>query len=83
MASAVSALDAYLTHLTVERRLAANSLESYARDLNGLAEFAAGRGTSIDQLSRQDLEEAVRDMMSQGRSPRFVRRAMESPRTLM
>ena len=76
MASSVSALDAYLTHLTVERRLAANSLESYARDLNGLAEFAAGRGTSIDQLSRQDLEQAVRDMMSEGRSPRSVARAV-------
>ena len=37
-------IDAYLTHLTVERRLAANSLESYARDLNQLARFAAGHG---------------------------------------
>ena len=76
MATSVSALDAYLTHLTVERRLAANSIESYARDLNGLAEFAAGRGTSVDQLTRQDLEEVVRDMMSQGRSPRSVARAV-------
>lgn len=76
MATTVSALDAYLTHLTVERRLAANSIESYARDLNGLAEFAAGRGTSVDQLTRQDLEEVVRDMMSQGRSPRSVARAV-------
>ena len=76
MTSTVSALDAYLTHLTVERRLAANSIESYARDLNGLAEFAAGRGTSIDRLTRPDLEELVRDMMSQGRSPRSVARAV-------
>ena len=76
MASSVSALDAYLTHLTVERRLAANSIESYARDLNGLAEFAAGRATSADRLTRQDLEEVVRDMMSQGRSPRSVARAV-------
>ena len=73
MANSVSALDAYLTHLTVERRLAANSIESYARDLNGLAAFAAGRGQSPEQLSRQDLEALVRDSMSQGRSPRSVR----------
>jgi len=72
----MSLLDAYLTHLTVERRLAANSIESYARDLNGLAEFAAGRGRSVDLLTRQDLEALVRGLMSQGRSPRSVARAV-------
>ena len=72
----MSLLDAYLTHLTVERRLAANSIESYARDLNGLAEFAEGRGQSVDLLTRQDLEALVRGLMSQGRSPRSVARAV-------
>jgi integrase/recombinase XerD len=72
----MSALDAYLTHLTVERRLAANSLESYARDLQGLAGFAEGRGVSVEALSRQDLEALVRDMMSIGRSPKSVARAV-------
>ena len=74
--NSMSLLDAYLTHLTVERRLAANSIESYARDLNGLAEFAAGRGRSVDLLTRQDLEALVRGLMSQGRSPRSVARAV-------
>jgi integrase/recombinase XerD len=72
----VSALDAYLTHLTVERRLAANSIESYARDLQLLAEYAAGCGVSIDALSRDDLEAFVRDLMGSGRSPRSVARAI-------
>lgn len=76
MSSTVSVLDAYLSHLTVERRLAANSIESYARDLNGLAEYAAGRDQNIEGLSRQDLEALVRDLMSQGRSPRSVARAV-------
>ena len=69
-------VDAYLTHLTVERRLAANSVESYARDLVLLATFAAGRGTSVDALARPDLERLVRDLMSEGRSPRSVARAV-------
>ena len=69
-------MDAYLTHLTVERRLAANSVESYARDLILLAEFAAGREVDVHALDRADLEELVRSLMSEGRSPRSVARAV-------
>ena len=75
-ATSASFVDAYLTHLTVERRLAANSVESYARDLGLLAEFAAGRGQPIASLTRTDLEGFVRDLMSEGRSPRSVARAI-------
>jgi integrase/recombinase XerD len=74
--SSVSQLDAYLTHLTVERRLAANSIESYARDLQALAEYTAGRKTSIEALSLADLEAFVREMMAAGRSPRSVARSI-------
>ena len=69
-------MDAYLTHLTSERRLAANSVESYARDLVMLGRFAAGRGARVDSLSRTDLEDLVRGLMSEGRSPRSVARAI-------
>jgi integrase/recombinase XerD len=69
-------VDAYLTHLTVERRLASSSVESYARDLLLLAEYAAGRGAALQQLARPDLEELVRSLMSEGRSPRSVARAV-------
>ena len=69
-------MDAYLAHLTVERRLAANSVESYARDLQILAHFAAGKGVAVDALARPDLEALVRDLMSEGRSPRSVARAV-------
>ena len=71
-----SRVDAYLTHLRVERRLAGNSVESYARDLALLAEFAAGRGVRIEKLTRSDLEGFVRNQMSDGRSPRSVARAV-------
>ena len=69
-------VDAFLTHLVVERRLATNSVESYARDLNLLTQFAAGQGSAVDALSRQALEAFVRDLMSEGRSPRSVARAV-------
>ena len=74
--TSVSSLDAYLTHLTVERRLARNSVDSYSRDLNGLAAFAEKRSTAIERLTRTDLEEHVRDLMAEGRSPRSVARAV-------
>ncbi len=69
-------IESYLTHLTVERRLAANSVDSYARDLALLGAFAAGRHAALDGLTRADLEALVRDLMSEGRSPRSVARAV-------
>jgi integrase/recombinase XerD len=74
LSSSTHLVDAYLTHLTVERRLAVNSVESYARDLARLAAFAAGLGVEADALSRAHLEALVRDLMAEGRSPRSVAR---------
>jgi hypothetical protein len=67
-------VDQYLTHLRYERRLAGHTLESYARDLTGLAAFAAGEQRAIDELTRRDLEAFVRTLMSEGKSPRSVAR---------
>src|SRR5688572_16214929 len=41
-----------------------------------LAAFAAGTGARVEALSRQDLEAFVRSLMSDGRSPRSVARAV-------
>lgn len=77
MSSATASLvDAYLTHLTAERRLAANSVESYARDLVLLAEYAAGASTELPALTLAQLEDFVRTMMTEGKSPRSVARAV-------
>ena len=74
--SSHSFLDAYLTHLTVERQLARNTVESYARDLSILLDYATKQGSSVEVLTRVDLEKLVRDRMAQGRSPRSVARAV-------
>ena len=74
--SGAALVDAYLTHLAVERRLAANSIEGYARDLGQLARFAAGRTRDLRALDRADLEAFVRGQMSDGRSPRSVARSI-------
>src|ERR1041385_5332132 len=73
-------VDAYLTHLRVERRLAAHTLESYARDLQRLGAFAAGREAPLLALDRHALEDFVGGMMSEGLSPRSVARSVAAVR---
>jgi integrase/recombinase XerD len=75
-ATAGPLVDAYLTHLQVERRLAANTVEGYAHDLVLLGTFAAGRAREVDRLDAHDLDACVRTLMSEGRSPRSVARAV-------
>ena len=69
-------IDAYLAYLRDVRRMSPNTVESYARDLAGLAEFAGKRGVAVDALERRDLEAFVRSLMAGGLSPRSVARAV-------
>jgi len=69
-------VDAYLAHLQVERRLSEHTVQSYARDLVLLQEFAAGAKIAVEQLTRRDLEGFVRHLMSEGRAPRSVARTV-------
>jgi integrase/recombinase XerD len=73
-------VDAYLNHLRVERRLAGHTLESYARDLQRLGAYAAGRGTALLELDRRGLEDFVSAMMGEGLSPRSVARTVAAVR---
>ena len=74
------AIEAYLDHLRVERRLADHTLESYARDLAALSAFAAKTKRPPHALDRRALEQFVRDLMSRGLSPRSVARAVAAIR---
>jgi len=73
------AIDAYLDHLRVERRLAAHTLESYARDLALLAAYAEAEGSSLEALDRAALEAFVRKQRPT-LSPRSVARAVAAVR---
>ena len=68
--------DAYLNDLKAGRRLAANTVSSYARDLALLARFAEARGARVDRFGRRDLEAFVRDLMASGLAPRSVSRVV-------
>lgn len=69
-------VDAYLTHLALERRLSPHTVESYGRDLVMLGRFSAGLGHPIETLNRSAIEGHVRQLMGEGRSPRSVARAV-------
>ena len=74
----VSALvDAYLSHLAVERRLSPNTVESYGRDLAQLAAVCRRRSSRpVEALDRRALERSCAQLMGEGRSPRSVARAV-------
>jgi integrase/recombinase XerD len=67
---------AYLDHLRLSRRLAENTVESYARDLAMLARFAHEADRPVAALSRGDLEAFVRGLLTGGLAPRSVARAV-------
>src|SRR5262245_9881265 len=74
------ALESYLNHLRVDRRMSEHTIDSYRRDLRALAEFAAGEETTVDALDRAALETFVRHKRSRGLSPRSVARLVAAVR---
>jgi integrase/recombinase XerD len=80
MSGEQEAIDAYLDHLRVERRLAGHTLESYARDLASLAAYAAGAERAVGSLDRQSLEAFVREQRARGLAPRSVARCIAAVR---
>ena len=69
-------IDGYLAYLRDVRRMSANTLESYARDLAALAAFAEKRSVDPGAMDRRDLEAFVRSLMTGGLSPRSTARAV-------
>jgi integrase/recombinase XerD len=76
-----AAVAAYLRHLEVERRMAANTLEAYGRDLRRLEAFAAERGRAATSLSRADLEAFVRAAAASGLAPTSAARLVAAVRS--
>ena len=76
MSTPPSAVERYLAHLRNERRLAANTLAAYARDLGELRLHAGGR--PLESLGAPDIRRLVAALHGRGRSPRSLARALSS-----
>jgi integrase/recombinase XerD len=70
----------YLRHLDVERRVAANTLASYRRDLARLDRFASSHRLDLAALTRTDLEAFVRETMAEGLAPASTARLVAAVR---
>lgn len=75
------ALDLFLAHLRVEKGLARNSVESYARDVRRYLAFLSGAGrTSWDDVARGDVQAHLLGLAGKGISPRSQARALSAIR---
>jgi integrase/recombinase XerD len=70
------AIDTYIGFLRDVRRMAPNTLSSYARDLVQLAAFSERTGRPLEALDRRDLEAFTRQLMTAGLAPRSVARTI-------
>jgi integrase/recombinase XerD len=69
-------LERYLEVLAVERGLAANTVEAYRRDLEGLARALGRRDRELVEATAQDLASYLRQLRRRGLSPRTQARAL-------
>ena len=79
-----SHVDAYLDHLRVERGLAHNTLDAYARDLGKFTRFAeevlATRGGGLDELDAGDVSAFMVMLSKEGLSARSSARCLAAVR---
>ncbi|HEY6105672.1 MAG TPA: tyrosine-type recombinase/integrase, partial [Anaeromyxobacteraceae bacterium] len=75
------ALDLFLSHLRVEKGLAANSVEAYGRDLRRYLDGLARAGTgSWDRVGRPQVRAHLASLAGRGLSPRSQARALSALR---
>jgi integrase/recombinase XerC len=73
--------EAYLSHLTFERRLSALTIDNYRRDLNDLVAFANAaadpkRALRIDKLTATDIRRYLAATHARGMTPRAIARML-------
>ena len=83
MRATAATIAAFLEHLRVERRMSANTLDGYARDLGALAQWMEGAGiASIDKLGSEDVRGFIAAEHRRGLSPTSLQRRLSALRSL-
>ena len=71
----------FLSYIQVEKGLSANTLQSYARDIAKLQNWAEKNSKSIEDLERKDLREWISRMSRDGLAPSSVSRSVSAARS--
>jgi integrase/recombinase XerD len=72
------AITSYLDHLTIERGLSRNSIESYKRDLAKFEAMLAESGKKFDSLTESDISTLLGELSKSGLSPSSINRFLSS-----
>jgi integrase/recombinase XerD len=73
-------LETFREMLSAERGAAANTLDSYGRDLGDLSRFLSGRSSNLARAQAEDLRAYVGALAAAGRSPRTAARRLSALR---
>ncbi len=75
------AIDGFLAHLQVERRMSAHTLDAYRRDLIALAAWATAQGADVVGLHTEQLRSFVASEHRRGLSPKSLQRRLSACRS--
>jgi integrase/recombinase XerD len=77
------ALDLFLSHVRIEKGLAANSVEAYGRDLRRYVDHLDAMGlTEWEAVGRAEIQAHLAELVRRGLSPRSQARALSAIRSL-
>ena len=77
----MSAVDQFLSHLDVERRVSPHTLAAYRRDLDALALWAADNGPSVEGLQADHIRAFVAAEHRRGLTPKSLQRRLSACRS--
>ncbi|MEM1040594.1 MAG: site-specific tyrosine recombinase XerD [Pseudomonadota bacterium] len=75
-----AAIDLFLDMISAERGASANTLNAYARDLEGFSTFSSADGTPLVDASSQTIRSYLSDLTTQGMSPATQARKLSALR---
>ena len=75
------AVDDFLSHLAVERRMSPHTLDAYRRDLAALSQWAEEQGVAIPEVQAEQLRAFIAAEHRRGLSPKSLQRRLSACRS--